>query len=151
MSIIGDEDRLRQVALNLLSNAVKFTPAKGRVALAAELDEKAALRITVSDTGIGMTAGEIECALETFRQVDNSFMKRFEGTGLGLPLARKFTELHGGALSIESRPGEGTTVLVRLPAERVVLDPVERARKGAGLPRDGVNKCGRAADQHEIG
>ena len=93
---------------------MKFTPEHGRVDIAAELDGTAGLCITVADTGIGMSAGEIEWALELFRQVDNSFTKRFEGTGLGLPLARQFTKLHGGTLSIESTPGEGTKVFVRL-------------------------------------
>ena len=107
---------------------MKFTPEHGRVGIAAELEENAGLCITIADTGIGMSADEIEWALELFRQVDNSFTKRFEGTGLGLPLARQFTKLHGGTLAIESAPGEGTKVFVRLPAERVVLDPVERPR-----------------------
>ena len=102
---------------------MKFTPEHGRVDIAAELEESAGLCIIIADTGIGMSADEIEWALELFRQVDNSFTKRFEGTGLGLPLARQFTKLHGGTLAIESAPGEGTKVFVRLPAERVVLDP----------------------------
>ncbi len=148
VSLIGDKARLSQIAVNLLSNAVKFTPENGRVAIAAELEENAGLCITIADTGIGMSAGEIACALELFRQVDNSFTKRFEGTGLGLPLARRFAELHGGALAIESAPGEGTKVFVRLPAERVVLDP--EGPRGPNLPRDGVRKCGTAADQFEI-
>ncbi len=88
ISIFGDEAKLAQIAVNLLSNAVKFTPATGRVIVRAELEENAGVCITVSDTSIGMSAGEIDWALEHFRQVDNSFTKRFEGTGLGLPLAR---------------------------------------------------------------
>ena len=148
VSLIGDKARLSQIAVNLLSNAVKFTPENGRVAITAELDEKAGVCVTVSDTGIGMSAAEIECALETFRQVDNSFIKRFEGTGLGLPLARRFAELHGGSLSIESLPGEGTKVIVRLPAERVVLVSLQRLPRDLSKPRDGVRKCGRAADEN---
>ena len=147
--ILGDEARLGQIALNLLSNAVKFTPEHGRVAIAAELEEGACLCITITDTGIGMSADEIEWALELFRQVDDSFTKRFEGTGLGLPLARQFTKLHGGTLAIESAPGKGTKVFVRLPAERVVVGPVERPL-GSNLPREGVRKCGTTADSFEI-
>ena len=120
---------------------MKFTPEGGRVAIGAELDGKAGLCITVADTGIGMSAAEIEHALEHFRQVDNSFTKRFEGTGLGLPLARQFAELHGGALSIESQTGEGTAVHVWLPAKRVVIGVAEdlafekkASRKGAPAP-----------------
>jgi signal transduction histidine kinase len=149
ISILGDEARLGQIAVNLLSNAVKFTPEHGRVDLAAELDGNAGLCITIADTGIGMSADEIACALELFRQVDNSFTKRFEGTGLGLPLARQFTKLHGGTLSIESTPGAGTKVFVRLPAQRVALDRVERPL-GSNHPRDGVRKCGTTADRFEI-
>ncbi len=138
VSIVGDEARLTQIAVNLLSNAVKFTPEHGHIAIAAELDKKGGLCITVADTGIGMSADEIGCALERFRQIDNSFTKRFEGAGLGLPLARQFAELHGGSLRIESTPDEGTTVFVRLPAERVALSAPERP-----APR----KAGRAADR----
>ncbi len=140
--ILGDEARLAQIAVNLLSNAVKFTPVTGRVDIAAELEENAGLCLTISDTGIGMSADEIKWALEHFRQVDDSFTKRFEGTGLGLPLARQFTQLHGGGLSIESTPGEGTKVFVRLPPERVAPD--------SRSPRDGVKKRGLAADHFEI-
>ena len=127
---------------------MKFTPERGRVSIAAEV-EKAGVCITVADTGIGMSAEEIQCALEPFRQVDNSFTKRFEGTGLGLPLARQFAELHGGSLSIESVPGEGTKVLVRLPAKRVSLDPLERPLResGSAQARDGARKTSRAADR----
>ena len=124
---------MTQIAINLLSNAVKFTPANGRVAVAVELEENAGVCITVSDTGIGMSADEIEFALEHFRQVDNSFTKRFEGTGLGLPLARQFVKLHGGSLSIESALGEGTKVLVRLPAERVMSLPSGRNPAKPGM------------------
>jgi len=149
ISILGDEARLGHIAVNLLSNAVKFTPEHGRVSITAQLEENAGLCITIADTGIGMSADEIEWALELFRQVDNSFTKRFEGTGLGLPLARQFVKLHGGTLAIESAPGEGTKVFVRLPAERVVLDLGERPL-GLSLPRDGVRKCGTAADRFKI-
>ncbi len=141
LAIVGDEARLAQIAVNLLSNAVKFTPERGHVAIAAELNELKGVCITVADTGIGMSPDEIKCALQRFRQLDNSFTKRFEGTGLGLPLARQFAELHGGSLSIESAPGEGTTVRVRLPVERVVLVPPERPQRNA------ARKAGRAADR----
>ncbi len=141
VSIVGDEARLTQIAVNLLSNAVKFTSEHGHIAIEAELNKKAGVCITIADTGIGMSQDEIECALERFRQIDNSFTKRFEGTGLGLPLARQFAELHGGSLSIESTPGEGTTVHVRLPAERVAFVPPERQQ------RNGARKAGRAADR----
>jgi signal transduction histidine kinase len=84
------------------------------------------LVISVSDTGIGMSPDEITIALEPFTQVDSSFIKRYEGTGIGLPLAKRLVELHGGTLAIESVKEAGTTVRARLPANRVVR-PAERA------------------------
>jgi signal transduction histidine kinase len=117
-SIRGDRHRLRQALLNLLSNAVKFTPAGGVVRLA--VDTKRGLEISVADTGIGMTPREIGRALETFRQVDGSLTRRHQGAGVGLPLAKHLIELHGGTLAIASQKGAGTTVVISLPAERIV-------------------------------
>ncbi len=79
--------------------------------------------VTVADTGIGMNLAEIDVALEPFRQVDNAMSRRYEGTGLGLPLAKQLTELHGGTLEIVSQPGVGTTVRMHLPRARVLGDP----------------------------
>jgi signal transduction histidine kinase len=78
------------------------------------------LVLAVADTGIGMDTGDISVALEPFRQVDGSLARRYEGTGLGLPLARTFAELHGGRLEIASAKGHGTTVTVRIPAVAAV-------------------------------
>jgi signal transduction histidine kinase len=114
----ADEIRLKQIVINLLSNAVKFTPRGGRVNLSAALSGNAVV-VTVSDTGIGMSPDQIPIALESFRQVESARARKFEGTGLGLPLAKKLAELHGGALAVESAPGQGTTVTVRLPASRL--------------------------------
>jgi two-component system cell cycle sensor histidine kinase PleC len=118
--LLGDELRLKQIVLNLLSNSVKFTPAGGRVTLSAAVAPDGSLALAVSDTGIGMKPEEIPIALEPFRQIDSVHTRRYEGTGLGLPLARTLAELHGGTLSIDSVPGRGTTVTVRLPPERLV-------------------------------
>ncbi len=120
--VYGDKQKLKQIVINLLSNAIKFTPAGGRIDLSAAAEPDGGLSISIHDNGIGMNADEIRQALELFRQVDNSLSRRFEGAGLGLPLAVRLTELHGGALGIESRPGVGTTVTVRLPPERVVWE-----------------------------
>jgi signal transduction histidine kinase len=117
--LMADELRLKQIVLNLVSNAVKFTPAGGRVSVAASVAE-GGMTITVADTGIGMRTEDIPAALEPFRQVDDALNRRFQGTGLGLPLAKMLTELHGGTLEIASEPGRGTTVRVRLPESRVV-------------------------------
>jgi two-component system, cell cycle sensor histidine kinase PleC len=116
----ADELRLKQVVLNLLSNAVKFTPVGGRITLRAATTPESGIVLAVADTGIGMKAEEIPIALEPFRQIDSALNRRYEGTGLGLPLARTLVELHGGTLAISSAPGQGTTVTVTLPAERVI-------------------------------
>jgi signal transduction histidine kinase len=114
-----DETRFKQILINLLSNAIKFTPPGGTVMLNCELED-GALMISVSDTGIGMSAEEIAGAFEPFRQVESPLARRFPGTGLGLPLAVQLSELHGAALDLESTPGVGTTVRVRVPPERVI-------------------------------
>jgi two-component system cell cycle sensor histidine kinase PleC len=115
----ADKLRLKQILLNLLSNAVKFTPAGGQVTVSAALDVAGGLALQVKDTGIGMSEQEIRLALEPFRQVDNALNRRFEGTGLGLSLVQKLTDLHGGRLAIESAPGVGTVVRIHLGVERV--------------------------------
>jgi two-component system, cell cycle sensor histidine kinase PleC len=114
-----DETKLNQVIINLLSNAIKFTPSGGRVELSAAADRDGSLLLTVRDNGIGMARHEIRDAVQLFHQVDSSLSRRYEGTGLGLPLAIQLTELHGGTLTVDSAPGEGTKVTVRLPADRV--------------------------------
>jgi PAS domain S-box-containing protein len=122
--------RFKQILINLLSNAVKFTPAGGEVAISAALDSDGALVVTVRDTGIGMTADELLVAMQPFRQVDHSVARRYEGTGLGLPLTKVFVELHGGHLAIDSTPGVGTTARALFPAERVLERPAA-AESGA--------------------
>lgn len=116
----ADELRLKQVILNLLSNAAKFTPPGGTVTVSAVHAVDGSIMITVTDTGIGMRPEDISVAMEAFQQVDGGLSRRDEGTGLGLPLARQLAELHGGGLTIESQIRKGTTVRVRLPAERVI-------------------------------
>jgi signal transduction histidine kinase len=115
--VIADEIRLRQILLNLLSNAVKFTPRAGRVTLSATPGPAGTYDFKVVDTGIGMTEAEVAIALEPFRQIDNTLARRYEGTGLGLPLTKALVELHGGQLILTSRPDHGTTAIVRLPAK----------------------------------
>lgn len=113
-AVWADELRLRQILLNLLSNAVKFTPEGGHVRITAQ-NEQDAVTITVADTGIGMRAHEIAVAFEPFRQIESPLSRRYEGTGLGLPLAKRLTETQGGRLEIESAPGRGTIATVTLP------------------------------------
>jgi signal transduction histidine kinase/CheY-like chemotaxis protein len=115
--IVSDAGRLRQIVFNLLSNAVKFTE-KGSIALRAlEEGEGAArrLRICVSDTGIGIPADKLEAIFESFRQVDASTTRRFGGTGLGLTICRNLAQALGGAVTVESREGEGACFTLDLP------------------------------------
>jgi signal transduction histidine kinase len=117
--IRGDALRLRQVMINLVSNAVKFTEA-GHVTVSAACDEDSGFRFTVADTGIGMSSAEIAKAMEPFGQVENSFTRKYSGTGLGLPLAQRLIDLHGGRLDIASVKGAGTSMKIHLPPDRVV-------------------------------
>ncbi len=121
--IRADERKLKQILINLLSNAVKFTPPGGRAELSARIAENRDLVIAVADTGIGIAAQDIERVMEPFGQVDSRMSRRFSGTGLGLPLSRSLAEMHGGSLVLESEPGKGTTVTVRLPAARFLPRP----------------------------
>jgi two-component system cell cycle sensor histidine kinase PleC len=106
----------------LLSNAVKFTPPGGSVTVSARRGPDGALTVLVADTGIRMTEAETAIALEPFGQVENTLARSYDGTGLGLPLARQMAELHGGRLNIHSLKGTGTTVEVWLPPDRVEWD-----------------------------
>jgi signal transduction histidine kinase len=125
--IRGDALRLRQVLINLLSNAVKFTHQGGRVSLSVASDPAHGITFTVADSGIGMSPDEIAVALEPFSQIENALVKKYEGTGLGLPLAQRLVELHGGRLMIDSVKGIGTTIHVHLPPGRTVQDTAEAA------------------------
>ena len=122
----GDERRLKQILVNLLSNAVKFTEAGGNVVLEAHVDEDRSLTIEVTDTGIGMNESELEVALAPFGQVDSSLARKHQGTGLGLPLTQTLVDLHGGAMAMDSRRGEGTKVTVRFPPERTAQGTADR-------------------------
>jgi signal transduction histidine kinase len=112
----GDERKVKQILLNLLSNAVKFTPEGGRVTLTAKAAD-VALVIAVRDTGVGISAEDQEHIFEEFRQVGTDYARKVEGTGLGLTLTRRFVELHGGEIAVESEPGAGSEFLITLPLE----------------------------------
>jgi signal transduction histidine kinase len=137
-SVKTDGGRLNQILLNLLSNAVKFTPKGGEVVLSATFDavtERIVLR--VRDTGIGISAQDLPVALAPFGQVDSSLARKYEGTGLGLPLSRKFAEALGGTLDIESQPGSGTTVTVTLPVRQPGQERKE-PETGGGAGRSAI-------------
>jgi signal transduction histidine kinase len=127
----ADARALRQMLINLLSNAVKFTGRGGRVAVAWRLGTTGDLLLAVADTGIGIAPDDVARVLEPFGQVDSGLARRHEGTGLGLPLVRSLAELHGGGIVLDSAPGVGTTVTIRLPASRV-LAPAQPAARAAG-------------------
>jgi signal transduction histidine kinase len=119
-AVRADRRALRQILLNLLSNAVKFTPAGGRVALEAALETDGGISLVVRDTGIGIAAADIARAMEPFGQVDSSLARKYQGAGLGLPISEALTEQHDGRLELDSAPGIGTTVRVRLPPDRTL-------------------------------
>ncbi len=125
----ADRRKMLQILVNLLSNAIKFTPTEGRVSMAAEIEPAGDLVIRIADTGIGIAAGDMQKALTPFGQINSSLSRKHAGTGLGLPLTKNLCELHGGELGLESAPGVGTTVTVRLPAERILAPEPAKARR----------------------
>ena len=153
-ALVVDATRLKQILLNLLSNAIKFTGPGGSVVVMAGRGKAGGIDFKVRDTGPGMNAAEIAIALEPFGQTDAALTRRHEGTGLGLPLARRLTELHGGSLHVASVKGRGTTITVALPATSVMVQPAAwpmagaRASVGPALPEDlSSAKRRRAADR----
>lgn len=118
----ADPRALKQMLLNLVSNAIKFTPKGGKVTIRVTARDDADLYISVSDTGIGIAKEDIPKVLSPFEQVDSRLAREFEGTGLGLPLVKHLIEAHGGRLTVESEVGNGTTVILRFPADRVLSD-----------------------------
>ncbi len=115
-TLLADPRRLKQILVNLLSNAVKFTPDGGRVGLhVAAAPEAAQLRLTVWDTGIGITPEQLPYLFKPFVQIDSSLTRQYEGSGLGLALVARLTELHGGTVTVHSEPGRGSQFTVGLP------------------------------------
>jgi signal transduction histidine kinase len=112
--IVADERKIKQVMLNLLSNAVKFTPEGGRVDVRT-VPTDGGVEISVADTGIGIAPENQELIFEEFRQVGGDYAHKREGTGLGLTLARRFVELHGGRIWVKSQPGLGSTFTFSIP------------------------------------
>jgi PAS domain S-box-containing protein len=118
--LLADRRKIRQVVLNLVSNAIKFTPPGGEVTVSATLEREGGMTLVVADTGIGIAEDDIARALTPFGQVESSLARRYEGTGLGLPLTQALVERHGGTMVLESELGKGTRVYVRLPRQRVI-------------------------------
>jgi signal transduction histidine kinase len=120
----GDAAKLRQILINLLSNAVKFTPSGGKVRVSVQRDAEDGLAFRVADTGIGIPHDKLSVALAPFGQIESGLNRSYEGTGLGLPLAKSLVELHGGTMDIASEPGKGTIVTAHFPKERIA--PIDR-------------------------
>src|SRR4029079_14100420 len=111
---VADIRKVKQVVINLLSNAVKFTPAGGKVTLRARRAGDG-VEIAVIDTGVGIAPDQQDLVFEEFRQAGGDYLRKSEGTGLGLSLAKRFVELHGGTMRLESAPGRGSTFAFVLP------------------------------------
>ncbi|WP_290980823.1 HAMP domain-containing sensor histidine kinase [Hyphomicrobium sp.] len=119
----GDPAKLRQIFMNILSNAMKFTPANGMIAVTARPSADGGVLIAIRDSGLGMSAEQIDIALTPFGQVDSSRSRWREGAGLGLPIAKALVELHGGLLELRSKKGSGTDVVMAFPADDNVNAP----------------------------
>ena len=130
----ADERALRQILLNLLANAVKFTGEGGKVLVLAQIDADGSLLLCVADTGIGIPEADVARIMLPFERANAAHIRKTEGAGLGLPLVASLVRLHGGVIKIESTVGEGTTVLIRFPAERVLPRTGEKSRRAAAEP-----------------
>ena len=118
-TVLGDPVRLKQVFVNLLSNAIKFSPEGAQIRIASRAESGGGLKISFTDTGIGIPEEQLQAVLEPFERVGEHMTRGSEGTGLGLPIARALVKLHGGDLVLESEVGVGTTAEVRIPADRI--------------------------------
>ena len=127
--LYADRRKVKQIVMNLLSNAVKFTPAGGRVEIAARREKQVGVVLVVSDTGMGIAKADIPRVIEPFIQVDNSLSRRHDGAGLGLALVSALVKLHGGTLHIDSELERGTTVTATFPPARIIetLDETRKA------------------------
>jgi len=121
-TVVADERKVRQVLLNLLSNAVKFTPDGGTIAVRAHRAD-GEVEVAVQDTGIGIAPADQAKVFDEFQQVGTASDRSREGTGLGLTLAKRFIELHGGRIWVESEVGRGTTFTFAIPVRRVASTP----------------------------
>ena len=116
---VGDERKMKQIVINLLSNAVKFTPAGGRIDVCWHIADNRCCELTIRDTGIGIGPDDLARVLQPFAQAESGLNRRYEGTGLGLPLTRGLVELHGGSFRLESELGQGTHAIIEFPLSRV--------------------------------
>jgi signal transduction histidine kinase len=118
----ADQRKIKQILTNLLSNATKFTPRGGTITVKGWCRSDSGFVVQVADSGIGIAPEDIPKALSKFGQIDSNLSRDYDGTGLGLPLAKSHVELHGGSFDLQSEKGVGTTVTLRFPASRIVKD-----------------------------
>ncbi|OHC74031.1 MAG: hypothetical protein A3G18_10890 [Rhodospirillales bacterium RIFCSPLOWO2_12_FULL_58_28] len=122
--LLADGRMFKQIMLNLLTNAIKFTPEGGKVTISGDIGGDGSFSLRVTDSGIGIAEEDLAVILSPFGQVDNEYTRRHKGSGLGIPLVKELIEMHGGALKIESAVGIGTTIIINLPAWRIINLPV---------------------------
>ena len=148
----ADRSKIKQVLSNLLSNAVKFTPQEGRITLSVVAAGER-MRLVVEDTGIGIAPEDQERIFQAFTQVDGSLARQYQGTGLGLTLVKRFVEMHGGSIALESRPGAGSRFVVEIPAAcetaRTSPEPGPDPR-AAGAPGATPGAAGAAAREADL-
>jgi signal transduction histidine kinase len=121
--IDADENRIQQILYNLLGNAIKFTD-KGKVCVSAKVQNEL-VSVSVSDTGIGIPSDKFDRIFESFEQVDGSTAREYGGTGLGLSITKKLVELHGGAVAVDSKLGEGSTFTFTMPLSKTSRDEIQ--------------------------
>jgi len=126
----GDILRVKQVLLNLIGNAVKFTPPEGSVLVAAGLRDGGVF-VTVTDTGVGISAEDLKIVTEPFFQAAQAMTRSYEGTGLGLSLVKSLMELHGGGFELESNPGQGTEATIHFPEHRTIIRGRDKIKTSA--------------------
>lgn len=136
LPLLADARLMKQVALNLLSNAAKFTPENGLITVEVRLDgvdEEGGIEVRFTDNGIGIDSSKLDLVFRPYEH-NAGFSGGVKNTGLGLPIARSFVELHGGSLHLESVLGEGTTAVLRLPAARVLIHGRAERFDNAAMP-----------------
>jgi two-component system, cell cycle sensor histidine kinase PleC len=118
--LLADRRAVRHILTNLIGNSVKFTPAGGQVSVSVRPEAGGGLELSIADTGIGMSPEHVKIAVTPFGQVENAHTRKYEGTGLGLPIVKSLAELHEASFAIDSVLGAGTTVRVGFPSRRVL-------------------------------
>ncbi len=147
VTLIADPRLMKQVALNLLSNAAKFTPEHGRIEVTVAVDAGGA-EVRFADNGVGIDADKLDLVFHPYEHGAN-LVSGMKSTGLGLPIARSFVELHGGSLHLESVSGAGTTAVLRLPLGRVLTAPPSGDHGSGGHGARGRNPANQDSAEHD--